>query len=235
MKRKAICLLSGGLDSTTLLFYLREMDYELLALSVGYGQRHVRELAAGLLIAREAQVPILQLNLGILGPLLKGSSQTSFDVPVPEGHYSADNMAITVVPNRNMILLSLATAWAISERANLVAYAAHIGDHDQYPDCRQVFIDALREAIKLCDNNPPELIAPFSKIPKAKIVSLAETLKVPLHLTYSCYSGGEKHCGRCGTCVERAEAFYLAGVTDPTEYEDAEYWKKVIPDYELKK
>jgi 7-cyano-7-deazaguanine synthase len=225
--KKAVCLLSGGLDSTTLLFYLKEIGYDVLALSIGYGQRHMKELAAAQLIAREAQTPILQMNLSLLKVLMKGSSQTSPEIPVPEGHYSADNMAITVVPNRNMILLSLATAWAISERADLVAYAAHIGDHDQYPDCRKVFIDAMSEAIKLCDNNPPDLIAPFSHLTKATIVGLAKTLKIPFHLTYSCYNGEEKHCGRCGTCVERAEAFWLAQVKDPTEYQDPDYWKAV--------
>jgi len=226
---KAVVLHSGGLDSTTLLYYIKGMGFEVYPLTIYYGQRHSREITSAVEICATMGIPerFRKVDLESLQSVMLGSSQTDRTVEVPEGHYAADNMAITVVPNRNMILLAVATAYAISIKAKLVAYAAHIGDHDQYPDCRQVFIDQLAEAIKLCDNNPPYLIAPFSGYSKQQIAELANTIGVPIELTYSCYKGEEKHCGRCGTCVERAEALSLAGVEDKTQYVDAEYWKAV--------
>lgn len=225
---KAVCLHSGGLDSTTLLYHLRSMGMEVFPIGVHYGQRHHRELVSANTIYEKGNFQGAQMvNLANLQDVLRGSSQTDPDVDVPEGHYSADNMAITVVPNRNMILISIAVAYAISLKAGIVAYAAHIGDHDQYPDCRQVFIHAITNAIKLCDNSPPTLIAPFAGLSKAQIAGRAKVLEVPVELTYSCYKGRVKHCGRCGTCVERLEALHLAGVEDRTEYEDSQFWRTV--------
>lgn len=196
--KKAVVLHSGGLDSTTLLYHLRSMGMEVFPLSVHYGQRHQRELLTARDIYAEGGFTQFEnVDLRELQKVMKGSSQTDPTVDVPEGHYSAENMATTVVANRNMILLSVAVAYAISIKADVVAYAAHIGDHDQYPDCRQVFIDALSGAIKLCDNNPPTLIAPFASLSKAQIAERAGILNVPIRLTYSCYKGGENHCGRC--------------------------------------
>lgn len=229
--KKAVCLHSGGLDSTTLLYHLRSMGVDVYPLSIYYGQRHERELVSALAICEKGGFKAKSVNLESLKAVLGGSSQTDPSIDVPEGHYAADNMAVTVIANRNMILLSIATAYAISIKADVVAYAAHVGDHDQYPDCRQVFIDALAGAIKLCGNTPPTLITPFSSLTKAQIAQRAKILNVPVELTYSCYKGGEKHCGRCGTDIERMEAFYLAGVEDKTEYEDTEYWKTVVKDF----
>lgn len=235
MTTKAVVLHSGGLDSTTLLYHLRSMGMEVFPLSVYYGQRHQRELLAARDIYTVGGFTQFEnVDLRELKKVLKGSSQTDPTVEVPEGHYATDNMAVTVIANRNMILLSVAVAYAISMKADIVAYAAHIGDHDQYPDCRQVFIDALSGAIRLCDNSPPTLIAPFAGLSKAQIAERALILNVPVELTYSCYKGGEAHCGRCGTCVERIEALQIARVQGPvldfedkTRYEDTEYWKTV--------
>src|SRR6267143_530479 len=231
IEKRVVVLFSGGLDSTTLLYHLRSMGMNVYALGVWYGQRHSRELAQAELICKNGGFDFNCLNLSTLPRIMKGSSQTDPTIPVPEGHYASDNMAITVVPNRNMILLSLATAYAISLKADVVAYAAHLGDHDQYPDCRQVFIDALAGAIRLCDDHPPTLSAPFSGLSKAQIAQRAGILSVPVHLTYSCYNGGEVHCGRCGTCIERIEAMHIAGVVDQTEYTDTEFWKTVSKVY----
>jgi 7-cyano-7-deazaguanine synthase len=151
-----------------------------------------------------------------------GSSQTDKSVPVPEGHYEEESMKQTVVPNRNMILLALAGAWAISTKSDAIAYAAHSGDHAIYPDCRPEFTEAMSDALRLCDWHEVKLMRPFlypTPMSKADIVKLGTSLGVPFELTWSCYKGGEKHCGKCGTCVERVEAFQLAGVEDPTEYE----------------
>ncbi len=130
-------------------------------------------------------------------------------------------MKATVVPNRNMILLALAAGWAISQKADAIAYAAHGGDHAIYPDCRPEFAEAMRHAIGLADWHRVELLRPFVTLTKADIVRRGAELGAPLGSTWSCYRGGARHCGRCGTCVERREAFALAGVPDPTDYEAA--------------
>jgi 7-cyano-7-deazaguanine synthase len=227
---RAVVLHSGGLDSTVLLWHLTQLGYEVLPLSIHYGQRHRAELLSAEQVCLVGRYDNRIVNLDGLALVLAGSnsSQVNPRVPVPEGHYAADNMAVTVVPNRNMILLSAAVAYAISKKAQVVAYAAHAGDHYQYPDCRPKFIAALSAAIEECDENPPRLIAPFSHMTKAQIVKRGSELGVPMGLTYSCYKGETgQHCGRCGTCTERAEAFFIAGVPDPTGYEDPDYWRQV--------
>jgi len=218
--KRAVVLLSGGMDSSTLLKVLQKDQYEIRALGVHYGQRHAKELQAAKLIADWAGVPYDVVDLGVLkSVVLKNNSQTD-DIDVPEGHYAEDNMKATVVPNRNMIMLSVATAYAISHDMNFVAYAAHAGDHAIYPDCREMFIEQLDKAMQLCHYTPIKLLAPFANRSKAEIAAIGFFDKVPFELTWSCYKGGEIHCGKCGTCVERREAFYLSGTTDPTVYED---------------
>lgn len=218
---KLVTLLSGGLDSTVLLYKLVHDQHAVRALSVNYGQRHLRELGAAQLVAEAAHVDEWVLaDLSAAASLFAGSSQTSPGVPVPEGHYTEASMKATVVPNRNMVMLSLAAAWAISVKAEAVCYAAHAGDHAIYPDCRPEFFNALDEAVRLADWWRVKLFAPFLLLTKAEIVALGEALRVPFGATWSCYKGGERHCGRCGTCVERREAFQLAMVKDPTDYEE---------------
>ena len=217
---KTIVTYSGGLDSTVLLYHLLAEGHKVSALSVNYGQRHSIELERAAEICRRLDIPFETVDLSSINSLLSGSSLTSPEIEVAEGHYTEENMKTTVVPNRNMILLSLAAAKAISTGASQVAYAAHRGDHAIYPDCRNEFADAMAQAISLCDWQDIELSRPFVHWTKADIVHRGAELQVPFELTWSCYKGGEKHCGRCGTCVERREAFYLAGVKDPTKYED---------------
>jgi 7-cyano-7-deazaguanine synthase len=215
---KTVIVYSGGLDSTVLLYHLRAAGHDLHALSVDYGQRHRCELAHAAKICAELGIPQPVADLSALQPLLAGSSLTSPEIEVAEGHYTAESMKSTVVPNRNMIFLSVATGHALSIKAGQIAYAAHSGDHAIYPDCRNEFADAMATAIELADWEKVTLVRPFVDWTKADIVRRGAALNVPFVKTWSCYKGGDVHCGRCGTCIERREAFDLAGVTDPTRY-----------------
>lgn len=215
--QRAVVLLSGGLDSAVLLALLRFEGWETLALSCDYGQRHRRELDSARALAAHYGLRHETADLRALAHLLS-SSLTDTSVAVPHGHYTAENMKSTVVPNRNMILAAVAAGWAISQKASAVAYAAHSGDHTIYPDCREEFAQAVDQALRLCDWSEVRLLRPFTGKSKADLVRLGTSLGVPFHLTWSCYEGGDKHCGQCGTCVERIEAFKLAGVSDPTVY-----------------
>jgi 7-cyano-7-deazaguanine synthase len=215
---KTVLIYSGGLDSTVLLYHLRAAGHLVHALSVNYGQRHVCELDHAADICSELQLPNPVADLSAIQPLLAGSSLTSADIEVAEGHYTEETMKSTVVPNRNMILLSIAAGHALSIGAQQIAYAAHSGDHAIYPDCRNEFADAMAEAIRLCDWSTVELSRPFVDWTKADIVRRGAELNLPFEKTWSCYKGGKIHCGRCGTCIERREAFDLAGIADPTTY-----------------
>jgi 7-cyano-7-deazaguanine synthase len=187
---------------------------------VFYGQRHaVQELGAAVMVTNHYDVPFEVVRLP--ETLLVGSALTGGG-SVPEGHYADPSMRATVVPNRNMILLSIAGGVAIREGFDAVAYAAHSGDHAIYPDCRTTFIDAMEDALARCDYRRINLLTPFAGRTKAGIVKMGAELKAPLELTYSCYNGGEHHCGKCGTCIERREAFAFAGVPDPTDYGGAD-------------
>jgi 7-cyano-7-deazaguanine synthase len=218
---KVVLLFSGGVDSTVLLWRLvhNEGASNIRCLSVNYGQRHLRELRAAKELSSLAGVTEHRIaDLSALAYFLQGSSQTSPHVPVPEGHYESDRMRATVVPNRNMLMLAVATSWAISGDSDAVAYAAQAGDYSIYPDCRPEFASALREAIRLCHVHNVSLLVPFLNQNKAQIVAEGAKLGVPFGLTWTCYQGADIHCGKCGACVERREAFQRAKVDDPTEY-----------------
>jgi len=209
---KAVVLLSGGIDSTTLATYLLSLDFEVYALTVAYQQRHQREIEAARTIAQSLGIEhrVIQVPLqGIARSALLGDS------PIPHTQYNQETQRQTVVPNRNMILLSLAVAWAVSLKAEVVAYAAHRSDYAVYPDCRDVFVRPLRQAIQAGNYSAPTLLAPFLYYTKAQIVALGLKLGAPYHLTWSCYEGDERPCLECGTCRERTEAFALNQVPDP--------------------
>lgn len=215
---KTVLIYSGGLDSTVLLYDLLAGGDSVLALSVDYGQRHRVELEHARWIAQSLGVEWQVADLTGITHLLTGSSLTSAEIAVPHGHYAEDTMKQTVVPNRNMIMLSVAAGWAIARRADRVAYAAHAGDHTIYPDCRPEFAAAVDGAFRLADWREIHLYCPFITLTKAEIVAQGAKLKVDFGATWSCYEGGPIHCGRCGTCFERREAFLRAGVPDPTPY-----------------
>ncbi len=223
---KAVAIVSGGLDSVTLAHFLHKEGHELHLLSFDYGQRHKKELEFAQLCAKRLEAAFDVIDLTTITRFLKGSSLTD-TVPVPDGHYAASNMAITVVPNRNAMMLSVAYAVAVAEHAQIVAIGVHAGDHFIYPDCRPAFIaacDAMqRLAVEGFGEPNLRLEAPFMHLAKHEIVSLGISLGVRFSDTWSCYKGREKHCGRCGTCGERKHAFRDAGVIDPTLYEDLEY------------
>lgn len=215
---RTVLVYSGGLDSTVLLYEFRQQGHEVRCLSIDYGQRHRRELRAAESICRDLGVEHRIADLSSIRPLLAGSALTG-DAEVPAGHYKDESMKQTVVPNRNMIMLSVAIGWAVSSKCDAVAYAAHAGDHSIYPDCRPEFAEVMRRAAGLCDWHPVELLTPFVDRTKGDIVRIGADLGVPFERTWSCYEGGQLHCGQCGTCVERREAFELASVDDPTVYE----------------
>jgi 7-cyano-7-deazaguanine synthase len=208
------------MDSTTLLYQLLSQGHHVQALGIDYGQRHLKELDAAAGICARADVPFKSADLSAVVGFLAGSALTSPDVEVPSGEYDPESMKVTVVPNRNMLMLAVALAWAISSECDTVAYAAHAGDHEVYPDCRPEFVQALAKTAGLCHYEPIKLTAPFLHLTKVHIVRLGTRLGVPYDLTWSCYRGEELHCGSCGTCRERAHAFARAGVPDPTVYQN---------------
>ena len=217
---KALVLFSGGLDSTVLATQMKQEATETRLLSIDYGQRHAKELDHSQKVADHLGLVHEILKLPQLGQILGGSSLTDKSITLPEGHYAEESMKSTVVPNRNMILLALAGGHALSLGFDTIAYAAHAGDHTIYPDCRPEFADAMNKALGLADWNDLNLHRPYVEMTKSDLVSLGEELNAPLQLTWSCYAGGEIHCGKCGTCVERKEAFALANIPDPTKYEE---------------
>ena len=220
--KRFVVVYSGGLDSTILLKFLESQGCYREAVTIDYGQRHgMAEIRAAQEITHLMNVAHHVVDVSNLGHLIKGNSQTDASVAVPEGHYTDESMKATVVPNRNMVMLSIAMARAIAEDMDGVAYAAHAGDHPIYPDCRPEFIEAMRQVFRRCHDRPMLLEAPFSSLTKSQLVKMSTGLGMDdlLGKTWSCYNGRALHCGKCGTCVERREAFADAEVTDPTVYE----------------
>ncbi|OFX08643.1 MAG: 7-cyano-7-deazaguanine synthase QueC [Alphaproteobacteria bacterium RIFOXYD12_FULL_60_8] len=229
MSTLVIC--SGGLDSVTLAHHVAAHGRLGALLSFHYGQRHCKELVFAKACAQRLHVPHHVIELSAVTPYLRGSALTdAANVAVPDGHYAAETMKDTVVPNRNAIMLTIAFGVAAGQGWDAVALAVHGGDHFIYPDCRPDFIDAFRiMQDKALDGLwSVGLEAPYLSLDKAGIVKQGAELGVPFAETWSCYKGNDIHCGRCGTCVERAEAFHLAGVCDPTAYADKRFWKKAV-------
>ncbi|MBB5321841.1 7-cyano-7-deazaguanine synthase QueC [Marinobacter oulmenensis] len=218
MTDSVVVIYSGGMDSFTLLHRAKARGLEVHALSFNYGQRHVRELEAARSVCQAEGISHKVIDIRAMSEVMSGSSLTS-DIDVPEGHYEEDNMKSTVVPNRNMILLSLATGYAVTLGAGSVWYGAHGGDHAIYPDCRPEFVQKMDAVCRVANYQPVAIEAPFMAMDKGQI--LAEGLKLGLDYgqTWTCYNGRDKACGRCGSCVERLEAFADNGVTDPLDYE----------------
>ncbi|WAM31751.1 7-cyano-7-deazaguanine synthase QueC [Caldicellulosiruptor naganoensis] len=221
---RALVVLSGGMDSTTLLYDVKNKGYETYAISFNYGQKHAKELEFAKKTCELLKVPHKIVDISFFAELAP-SALTVASWQIPEGYYTDETMKQTVVPNRNMVLLSLATAYAISIKAQKLFYGAHAGDHPIYPDCRKEFVEAMKKAIYLCDYHTVELEAPYIDLKKEDILNIGLKLGVDYSLTWSCYKGGQKACGRCGTCTERIEAFKKVGVKDPIEYEVEIEWE----------
>jgi 7-cyano-7-deazaguanine synthase len=227
MQVVAVC--SGGLDSVTLAHKVAAEAALDCLVSFDYGQRHRKELAFARDCAARLGVPQRVVDITDITRFLKGSALTDAEsVAVPDGHYAEETMRITVVPNRNAIMLAIAFGIAAGNGASAVAAAFHSGDHFIYPDCRPGFVDAFAAMQRQALDGmwSIELQAPFVHLSKADIVQVGARLGVPFAETWSCYQGGTQHCGRCGTCVERQEAFDKAGVPDPTAYVDPDYWRE---------
>jgi 7-cyano-7-deazaguanine synthase len=216
---KIVLVLSGGMDSAVLLYHLLDAGHTLKTLSVNYGQRHVREIESAAALSERVGVEHRIADLRSINPLLGSNSLSSAEIEVPEGHYAEESMKQTVVPNRNMIMLSVAVGWALALQFDAVAYGAHSGDHAIYPDCREEFAQALDQAVGLCDWQGMQLMRPFVHLDKGAIAQRGDALGVPFELTWTCYKGGAVHCGKCGACQERREAFAAHRITDPVTFE----------------
>lgn len=214
---KAIAIVSGGMDSITMAHLLARRVDRLHIISFDYGQRHVKELEYARQCARDLRAQFERIDLSTLRPLLSGSALTD-DIAVPDGHYNAPDMSITIVPNRNAILLAIAFAAAVARNADIVGVGVHSGDHVIYPDCRPLFVQQFAEMERTATDRDIDLFAPFLYNSKAEIVARGVEMGLDYRHTWSCYKGGEFHCGTCGTCIERREAFSLAGASDPTFY-----------------
>lgn len=218
MKQKnSIIILSGGMDSVTLLY--DQKDYIALAVTFDYGSNHnKREAELAAYHCKQLGIEHLIIPLDFMGKYFKSSLLEGAEA-IPEGHYAAENMKSTVVPFRNGIMLSIACGLAESRNLDSVLIANHFGDHSIYPDCCAPFIKAMGDAMKLGTYAGIKIEAPYTDITKTDVAKIGKALGVDYSKTYSCYKGGEKHCGKCGTCVERKEALRDAGIEDSTEYE----------------
>jgi len=218
MTDTVVVIYSGGMDSFTLLHLARARGYRVHALSFDYGQKHVRELDCARQVCENLQIPHKVIDIRAMSEVMSGSSLTS-DIEVPEGHYEEDSMKSTVVPNRNMILLALATGYAVTVNAGAVWYGAHGGDHAIYPDCRPEFVSKMDAVCRVANYEPVAIEAPFMAMDKGQILAQGLELGLDYSHTWTCYNGRERACGRCGSCVERLEAFAANGITDPVPYE----------------
>ncbi len=216
---KVVVLCSGGMDSVTALHWARREHDVRAAVSFDYGAKHnAREIPFAAAHARALGVPHQVVPLGFIGDLFTSDLLKSGG-DIPEGHYADENMKRTVVPFRNGIMLAVAGGLAESVGAEGLVIAAHGGDHAIYPDCREDFMRAMGDALRLGTYASIALLRPFIAMDKGQIAAAGARLGVDFAQTWSCYKGGVIHCGKCGTCVERREAFLQAGVVDPTAYE----------------
>lgn len=208
--KNVVVLLSGGMDSTTLLHEMVECVNEVAAISFNYGQRHSKELEYAKKTCEKLGVEHKVVDISVFNELIDQSSLTG-DIPVPHGHYEEESMKQTVVPNRNMILIAMATAWAVNKGFDNIAYAAHSGDHAIYPDCRAGFFFYLDRAVNEGNYGNMHLKAPYINMDKTDIAEIGLKMGIDYdEETWTCYEGGFSPCGKCGACVERAEALEKA-------------------------
>ena len=215
--KDSVIIVSGGMDSTTLLYDRR--DEIALAISFDYGSNHnAREIAYAEMHCKRLGIEHITIPLDFMHKYFRSSLLEGADA-IPEGHYADENMKSTVVPFRNGIMLAVAAGVAESRNLTKLLIANHGGDHTIYPDCRPEFISAMDSATNAGTYVGVRVIAPYTNITKGDIARIGKKLGIDYAETWSCYKGGEKHCGKCGTCVERKEALAYAGIEDTTEYE----------------
>lgn len=218
--KKAICLLSGGLDSTVCLYVARSEGYSPVALSIEYGQRHSREVAAAQAVAQKLGIPHY---LAAVNMPWKGSALLDAGIAIPKGRDErtmSGEIPVTYVPGRNSIFLSMAMSCAEAEKAQAVFFGANVLDYSGYPDCRPEYIEAFGDAVTRgtrdgVSGRKVEIKTPLIKLTKKDIILWGEKLGVPFESTWSCYSGGDKPCGGCDSCILRAKGFREAGLPDP--------------------
>ena len=215
--KNSVIIVSGGMDSTTLLY--DHKDEIALGISFDYGSNHnAREIPFAKMHCERLGIKHITINLDFMHQYFKSSLLDGAEA-IPEGHYADDNMKSTVVPFRNGIMLSIAIGIAESNNLDQVFIANHGGDHTIYPDCRPEFINAIDAAATAGTYNNVKVVAPYTQITKSDIARIGKKLGIDYTETWSCYKGGEVHCGKCGTCVERKEALAEAGIEDKTIYE----------------
>ncbi len=219
--KKAIVILSGGLDSTVLTYWLKYNGYDLQAISFYYGQRHSRELECAKRTCEKLNIPFKLLNISqAMNQLDSKSVLLNQESELPKEHYTHENQKQTVVPNRNMIMISFAVGFAEVNQIEKVFYAAHKNDYTIYPDCRKEFVYPLSQASKKATYTGVRVLAPFTNKLKSDLVAIGNKLKVPFEDTWSCYTGEELPCGRCATCQERLEAFKKNNLKDSLTYQN---------------
>jgi 7-cyano-7-deazaguanine synthase len=218
---KAVVLVSGGMDSVTALYHTADRFDLVAAVSFNYGAKHnEREIPFAAVHCRKLGIRHEVISLAFIDQLFESDLLKSGG-EIPEGHYEELTMRQTVVPFRNGIMMAIVAGFAESIGAQGLVIAAHSGDHAIYPDCREDFMKSMGEAIRLGTYERIEVIRPFIAMNKAQIAKRGFEIGVDFSQTWSCYKGGDVHCGKCGTCVERREAFLVAGIKDPTVYEQA--------------
>ena len=213
MKEKVVVIYSGGMDSFTLINLVAQQGYDVFALSFNYGQRHKKELEYAAEVCNQLNINHKIVDVQIINDLVQGSALTTGKIKVPEGHYADPNMKLTVVPNRNMIMLSLAIGYAVSIGATKVFYGAHAGDHAVYMDCRPEFVDAMKKAARIANYESVEIEAPFLYIDKGAILKIGLGMDLDYSKTWTCYNGREKACGRCGSCIMESQKVLMSNST----------------------
>ena len=218
MNKDSVLIVSGGMDSITMLYEYKERIA--LGISFDYGSNHnAREIPFAAMHCERLGIKHIVINLGFMHQYFKSSLLEGTEA-IPEGNYDEENMKSTVVPFRNGIMLSIAAGVAESNGLKYVMMANHGGDHTIYPDCRPEFVSAMSEATRLGTYPGIEVLAPYTGITKSDIARHGKALDIDYAETWSCYKGGEHHCGKCGTCRERIEALADAGIEDHTVYDE---------------
>ena len=214
---KIIVVYSGGLDSFTLLNEAIRSGKDVFALSFDYGQKHSKELDCVEKFCAQESIDSKIVDVSSIKELFQGFSLTD-EIDIPKGHYEDDSMKSTVVPNRNMILISLALGYAVTKEAEEVWFGAHAGDHAIYPDCRPEFVEKMDAVARIANYSPIAVKAPYIAMSKTEILAIGLNMQLDYGLTWTCYEGKELACGSCGACHERLESFAANNVIDPIKY-----------------